>query len=201
MDGERSITDQELIDTFKMAGDMIQAATKKAEEAMSLAEKIISCMSDAVMGQRRGSYQELLSSKFSGDIGPLDGLYGDMFGSKFSDLLLDELLGEDVDDPEAFISGKIGATREKYGKYLPGLSTPNVPVEESKEAKPASEMGAPPADTPELEGEKPEGYAEGTDDKEPTSGEPPEVPGKRKRKRDYTPDMMSTLGLHFTGKV
>jgi hypothetical protein len=192
MEEVRGITDEELIDTFKLAGDMIQSATKKADDAMALAEKIITCMSDAVMGQRRGSYQELLGSKFSADVGPLDEFYSDTFGSKFSDLLLDELLGEDVDDPEAFISGKIGATREKYGKYLPTPSNPNVPFESKpEEPTPADEMGAPPADTPELEGEGPE------EEKEPVMAGPAE----KRRKKPSSQDMASLLGIKFTSKV
>ena len=68
------IEDQELIDTFRMAGEMITKAQQTAEQALELAQKIVMSMSDAVMGQRKGTFQELLG-QHSADIAPIDQFY------------------------------------------------------------------------------------------------------------------------------
>ena len=194
MDGARMISDEELISTFELCGKMIKEISDKADAAIQGVQKIVECMSDAVMGQRRGSFQDMLSSKYSADLGPIDSFYSDTFGNKFSDCLIDELLSSNPENPDEYITSKIGETKGKYGKYLGATpSNPNVPIEEASEApsapESAEETGAPPVDTPELEGEE--------------APEPEIDVGKKKmgKKRDYTPDMMRTLGLKFTSKV
>jgi hypothetical protein len=147
------------------------------------------------MGQRKGSFQELLTTKYSKDLSPLDQFYGDTFGNKFSDELIEELLSDNPENPEEFISGKINETKGKYGKYLGAIppSSPDVPTT------------GPEGKSDETE---PEELAKGTDG-EPSkdgealteSAEPIEEKKSKSRKRDYTPDMMKTLGLKFTSKV
>jgi hypothetical protein len=150
---DRTIGDKELIDTFAMAGQMIAKLDAKINQ-------IVDCMHDAVQGQRRGSFQDLLSSKYSNDLGPLDQFYTDTFGNRFSDQLMNELLDSDMDNPDDYISSKINETKGKYGKYLGAVaSDPNVPVGEmgynpeptETEVPTPKEIGAPP-EAPEMGG-------------------------------------------------
>jgi hypothetical protein len=208
MDGERTIGDEELIDTFKLAGEQIRSVDQKADMALKMVQAILDCMSDAVTGQRKGSFQELLSSKYSAELGPLDQFYSDTFGNKFSDALIDELLSNNPENPDEFISGRIGETKGKYGKYLGAVpSNPNVPVEEGgepPETPPAAgEGGAPPAETPELakgtDGDKPPESNPASKMPKPTkSGEAPDEK-KPHKKGDYR-DMAETLGMFKSPK-
>jgi hypothetical protein len=64
-------------------------------------------------------------------------------GTKFSDQLIDELLNGDVEDPDAFISSKIGETKTKYGKYLGMPPSPEAAAESSEGETPAAEAEEP----------------------------------------------------------
>lgn len=126
------VVEQKLVPTFEMLGKMLKSIDDKASQALAMTQKIVGAMSDAVMGQKHGEFEDLLNSKFGADIGPLDSFYSDTMGTKFSDQLIDELMSSDVDNPEEFISSKIGETKGKYGKYL-GMPAPESAAEEAAE--------------------------------------------------------------------
>jgi hypothetical protein len=141
-----SVVEQKLVPTFEMLGKILKTIDDKASKAQEMAQQIVDCMSDAVTGQRQGSFQELLGSKYSSDLGPLDQFYSDTFGTKFSDMLIDELLKSDVENPDEFISSRINENKGKYGKYL-GVAmpaNPGIPVEEYGPPETPEEIGVPP---------------------------------------------------------
>ena len=116
----------------------------KASQALNLATAIVNSMNDAVTGNKRDQFSSLIGSKFGADIGPLDQFFSDTQGAKFSDQLIDELLSSDPENPEEYISSKIGETRGKYGKYL-GTPAPEVAPEPmaSEPEKPEGEPSEP----------------------------------------------------------
>jgi hypothetical protein len=171
------IVEQKLVPTFEMLGKMLKQIDDKASNADMLAQKIISSMSDAVMGQKQGMFQDLISSKFAPEIDPLDQFYSDTMGTKFSDQLIRELMDSDVENPEEFITNKIGESKSKYGKYL-GISAP-VPETEEAPGEPA----------PEAAPEEPEGEPAGL-----------AVEVKEKSKKPRAEDMAKLLGLSMNEK-
>ena len=173
------IEDQELIDTFRMAGEMITKAQQTAEQALELAQKIVMSMSDAVMGQRKGTFQELLG-QHSADIAPIDQFYSDTFGNSYSDQLISELLDTDPENPDEFINSKIGEERGKYGKYLGAVAPPEPEIESPIDGEPVAE------------GEKGKPEA-------PAAEVSVEVEKKPKSKKPGFDEMVKTLGLK-TGK-
>jgi len=138
------VVEQKLVPTFETLGKMLKAIDDKATQALEMSQKIVEAMSDAVTGQRKGEFSELLGSKFSADIGPLDSFYSDTMGTKFSDQLIEELLNSGPENPEELISSKIGEAKQKYGKYL-GSQAPKEPEAPAAEEKPAEEEPEAPA--------------------------------------------------------
>jgi hypothetical protein len=171
------VVEQKLVPTFETLGKVMKEIDDKATQALCMVEKILGAMFDAVMGQKQGEFQELLSSKYSADLAPLDSFYSDTMGNKFSDQLIQELMKSDAENPDEFIAGKIGEAKTKYGKYLG--------------------IGAEP-EAPEL---PPEEAAVNAEEEEAEVHPEPEVGvavTKTKSKKPTPEDMAGLLGLHMS---
>ena len=131
---------ERMMPVLKMIDDHFDELDKKTDQALGLSTAIVTSMNDAVMGNKKDQFSSLLSSKFGNDLGPIDQFYSDTMGGKFSDSLVDELLSNEPENPEEYISSRIGEARGKYGKYLGALDEgPDEGPDESPEAPEAPE--------------------------------------------------------------
>ena len=132
---------ERMMPVLKMIDDHFDELDKKTDQALGLSTAIVTSMNDAVMGNKKDQFSSLLSSKFGDDLGPIDQFYSDTMGGKFSDSLVDELLSNEPENPEEYISSRIGEARGKYGKYLGG-GAPEMPHEVAAEGAEEEEAAA-----------------------------------------------------------
>jgi hypothetical protein len=120
-----NVMEEKLVPVFTMIGKEIKDLHEDLGELQGLVFKLMTSMIGAADDHKRGGYQEMLKSQFGQDIEPLDGFYQDTQGKKFSDELLDGLMGEEGLDEAGtpgFIKSKIEEAKGKFGKYLGGAA-------------------------------------------------------------------------------
>lgn len=136
------VMEQKLVPIFETLGQMLAAIEAKADSALELSQKIAEGIQGSVMGYQRNQLLDSITSKFGADIAPLDSLYSDITGKKFSDELIDKLMSgsDQIADQDGYIQSQIESAKSRYGKYL-GMP---ASAEDDEEGPEEGEEGAEP---------------------------------------------------------
>jgi hypothetical protein len=130
-----NVMEEKLVPVFDMIGKEIHDLHEDQGELQELVFKLLTSVIGAADGHRRDGLSQKLMGKYGSDIEPLDGFMQDTQGKKFSDELIDSLMGdgapEDDEGIDGLVQSKLGEAKGKYGKYL-GMMPPPPPGGEVK---------------------------------------------------------------------
>lgn len=143
-----SVIEERLVPVFELLGNRLKAIEDKTGEHDDILFKIVSGLGDAVNEHKKGSYSEMLASKYGPDLDEIGGPYSELYGKDIKDELLEKLMGGEMG--EDAIPGFVGGIKEKFAKIrgpAPDGSVGGTPPEEpavevQEEVKPVEEEPA-----------------------------------------------------------
>jgi hypothetical protein len=151
-----NVMEERLVAPFSMVGDRMQAADEKIAnlekeiaDLKDIVYKMVTGFGDAVNEHKKGSYSEMLASKYGPDLEEVGGPYSEIYGKDLKDELLEKLMGGELG--EDGIPDFVGGIKAKFAKIRApaadgsvGGTPPEEPpveanIEEVKNEEPAPE--------------------------------------------------------------
>ena len=131
------VLEQRLEPVFELVGSRLQELEDTLAQQKDILYKMVTGFGDAVNEHKKGSYSEMLASKYGPDLDEIGGPYSDLYGKDIKAELLEKLMGGEMG--EDAIPGFVGGIKEKFAKIrgpaIDGSMKPPEPVAEEVKAE------------------------------------------------------------------